>query len=489
MKRTAILLILMGCAFEPHALALEVQLDVSACNLTLPLTPTVVRAECGSLIVPENPGEPTGRKIGIEFAVLKARVASPAPDPLFFFAGGPGQSAIDVLVQREKLFTEFLKRRDVVFVDQRGTGRSNALTCGFGDVAEAVIEDGDLMKLVRECLQQVKGDPRYYSTKFAVEDFERVRAALGYETINLIGGSYGTRVVQEYLRRYPDKVRSIVLDSVVSPGDILGTEHSLNLTNALGLMVEKCEQRPACDEAFPDLRESLAIYLNMDIREKRIVEFRHPRTGEWQTQEVTREVIDLAIRMYAYDPASLSILPLMLTRAARGEWRELVAGATLVGAQMDGMMSAGMHNSVMCAEDAHHYPVTTTDTDNAILGRITHVINLICSQWPTGAPDMEVHQPLESDVPALLLSGEMDPVTPPRNGERALRQFSNGTHLQAEGLGHFVFSNHCFNKVVAEFVDTLEVPDKAEKCTAHDWSSSFFTSMVGTSSDVGESND
>lgn len=454
-----------------------------ACTLTLPYTESTVKAECASLGVAENPENPHGQWIDLQIAVLKARTANPAPDPVFFFAGGPGQSAIDLLIQQQHLFAELVKRRDIVFIDQRGTGRSNLLTCDIEDPTETVLEDEQVVALTRLCLDQLPGDPRFYATRHAIEDVEAVRSALGYQQINLMGGSYGTRVAQEYLRKYPAQVRSIVIDSIASPGDVLGAEHSKNLTDALHKVVEKCHAQTTCRQAFPELASSLATYLAMDVQEIRTVEFRHPSTGEWQTEQVTREVADLAVRMYAYDAKSLSLLPLMITRAARGEWRELIASSYLIAEQMDGMMSPGMHNAVMCSEDAYLYPETETAGRNAILGRLTHIIGLMCAEWPVAGVDTGVHEPLDSDIPALLLSGEMDPVTPPRYGDSALAQFSNGTHLVGRGLGHIVSSNRCFKKVVAGFVDELAVPEQAASCTDRDWSSSFFTSLAGAESD------
>lgn len=213
------LLGLFASACAPHAEApvLKRSMDLQPCPLKVGQDDQM-QALCGVLPVPENPNDPQGRKIDLNVVVFPAVKRIPEPDALFLLAGGPGQAATEAFPALLTAFFNIHQRRDIVMVDQRGTGKSNPLRC-LDDEDESLAEDAALEKL-KACPSALDADLRYYTTEIAMADLDAVRAALGYTTINLYGASYGTRAALTYLRMYPDRVRSLILDAVVDPSFI-----------------------------------------------------------------------------------------------------------------------------------------------------------------------------------------------------------------------------------------------------------------------------
>ncbi len=226
--------------------------DLETCELLVPGTPLSTVGQCGWLEVAENPDEPEGRKINIRVARIPGRGRVVEPDPLVFFAGGPGQAATESWPIIAGALRKVSENRDVLLVDQRGTGQSNALKCPQIELEEALAADWDkLAPSTQECLESIDGDPRFYTTTIAMHDIDTARAALGYEQVNLYGGSYGTRAAQVYYRLFPERVRSIVLDGVVPQTLGLGTEHAMKLDQAIFKVLDGCEADPICSEKFP----------------------------------------------------------------------------------------------------------------------------------------------------------------------------------------------------------------------------------------------
>jgi pimeloyl-ACP methyl ester carboxylesterase len=206
-------------------------------------------ARCGTLSVPENPSEPDGDRIRLAVAVVPAIATTARPDPLVLIAGGPGQGSIEGYAPLLGAFAGIRRERDLVLLDQRGTGSSNRLDC---DMPEDALENGDippaaLAALARDCLPKLPGRAQFYTTSIAVGDLEAVRQALGYERLNLYGASYGTRVAQHYARRYPARSRAVVLDGVVPPGLALVPNVAIESQHALEGVFARCAADPGCD--------------------------------------------------------------------------------------------------------------------------------------------------------------------------------------------------------------------------------------------------
>ena len=224
-----------------------------------------VPARCGSLTVFEDRATGAGRTIDLTIVVIPAVSGSHEPDPLFFLAGGPGQAATDVADTVLARLAEVRRSRDIVFVDQRGTGGSGRMSCALferGPDEEASSEslqfDAFPLDDLRDCLAEVESvaDPRHYTTPVAMDDLDDVRAALGYETINLYGGSYGTRAGLIYMRRHPERVRTAVLDGLAPVSMRLPSSMDADAQRALDRLFADCAADPGCREAFPDLPET-----------------------------------------------------------------------------------------------------------------------------------------------------------------------------------------------------------------------------------------
>lgn len=444
-----------------------------------------VGARCGSLAVPEDPKEPGGAKISLAVAVVPAVATRAKPDPLFLVAGGPGQGAIEGYAPILGAFAGIRRERDLVLVDQRGTGGSNRLDC---DMPEAALETGDippgeLRELARECLAALPARPEFYTTSVAVRDLDAVRAALGYERINLYGGSYGTRVVQHYVRRHPERTRTVVLDAVVPPPLVLIPRIALESQAALDAVFARCEADAPCNDRFPDLAGQFAV---LDARLRRapaVIPFADPVEGTAEEIEVTRTHLVTMARMLTYSAHSASLLPLVVHEAAtRGNYGPLAAQAEMIGADLMEMIAMGMHHSVVCAEDAPRFDgaVDRAELARTYIGtQMLDAMSAICEVWPRGPVDPDFHEPLDSRVPALLLSGEFDPATPASYGAAAAAGFSNALHLVVPGQGHGQTRLPCVQRLIRLFIERGDVAGLDTACLADIAPAPFFLTFSG----------
>ncbi|HZH43027.1 MAG TPA: alpha/beta hydrolase [Lysobacter sp.] len=445
------------------------RLAFQPCTLASEYAPSGIEAQCARLRVPENPNARSGRTIALNIAWLPVTNEGAATaDPVFFLAGGPGQAATDAWPLLDAAFAEVRKNRHVILVDQRGTGRSHALTCRNAEGENAFTEDetesaDDAAALqaaaafAARCAASLDADPRFYTTSDAVRDLDTVRAALGAERINLVGGSYGTRVAQQYAMRHPDRVRTLVLDGLVPNELVLGSEHARNLDAALALQFARCKELSACRARFgEDLRAQLRTLMQRLEAQPVEVDYRHPETGAPTRGRATAGTVAALTRMFAYWPEAASLLPLILHEADRGRYEPLMATATLVTGQVGEQITHGMQLSVICAEDADRLRDDPADLDTVLGTQLSRVLLAQCKVWPTGTRPADFHAPLKSQAPALLLSGEFDPVTPPRYGEQVLKGLPNGRHLVLRGRGHGSFAVGCVPKLLAQFLERAD---------------------------------
>ena len=209
-------LLVVACSSGGQDQGRNPTIPLEACRLT-----GGVNALCGELLVYEDRAAAAGRQLPLNIAVLPATGSSNVveDDPLFLLAGGPGQAAVEAYASAIYLFADVNRTRDIVLVDQRGTGESNGLNCEVleDETLPADLPDEEQIALLEQCRADLsaRADLSLYTTDTFVADLDDVRAALDYDIINLYGASYGTRAAQTYLRRFPERVRSVVLDAVV----------------------------------------------------------------------------------------------------------------------------------------------------------------------------------------------------------------------------------------------------------------------------------
>ncbi|MFO7277247.1 MAG: alpha/beta fold hydrolase [Pseudomonadota bacterium] len=464
----------------PKALVLE------PCRIADPIGTSAITAECGTLRVPEDPARPDGRQIGLFVARVPAISRRKQPDPLFVIAGGPGMASSEFFASVAPAFARIQRNRDIVLVDQRGTGRSNALNCGLVDEALWQAHEEVIAAEAERCLTALgtRADVKFYTTSIAVQDLERVRTAFGYERINLYGVSYGTRVAQHFVRRFPDRVRSMILDGVVPPEVALGPDLALHAEAALERILARCERAPECRERFGDPQR---IYreLRAQLAEEPIeVVLPDPTTGEMRRLEFTELHLAAALRLATYSADQASLLPLSLYMAQHDhDFVPLAAQFLLTSRSLEEQLAYGMHNAVVCTEDVPFFEVT--DEDRARLAQTylgTAAVDMlltVCGSWPRGMMDPDLHAPLVSDVPALLLSGGDDPVTPPLYAEQAMKGLSNAVHVSLAGMGHGQVVAPCVDRVMAQFLEQA-APKKLDiSCTQRVTPPPFFTSLAG----------
>jgi len=409
-----------------------------------------------------------------------ARSSEPEADPVLYLAGGPGQSATESYPSIAGGFSRLREKRHILFVDQRGTGDGHRLACAFPDeMTESEQNEALLVEMARDCLAGIDADVSQYTTSVAVTDLEALRQALGAPRLNVYGGSYGTRVAQEYARQYPDGVRSLLLDGVVPPELALGSEHSINLEAALKAILGRCADEAACNQAFGDPYRTLYALRDQARSQPTAVAVPDPRTFAMRERKLDEGAVAIIARLFAYSPETAALLPLLLDEAARGRPQPLLAQAALVYDSLAGQINHGMQLSVICAEDASRLTEREQDADLILGNAIVGVTRSQCRVWPAGPVSDDFHEPLRSDVPTLLLSGELDPVTPPRYADQVASALTRSRHLVGKGQGHIVLGRGCVPRLAAEFVDALDPDGLDAQCLDVLGASPFFLDYNG----------
>lgn len=432
------------------------------CSLASPMTGNAIPAQCTTFEVAENPAAPAGRRIALHIAWLpNTGNAAAMPDPVFFLAGGPGQAATEHAGVVSLALEDVRKQRDVILIDQRGTGKSHPLACkddaGESLALPEVTDAGALADFARRCAAALDADPRFYTTTEAVGDLEAVRAAIGVEQVNLIGVSYGTRVAQQYAARHPQHTRSLVLDGVAPNDLVVGGEFARTFERSLALQAAQCQKLPSCRARFPnDLRAQLRTLKARLAAAPAEVEYRDPATGELKRDTLTADTVLGISRMFSYMPHMASLLPVVMDEADAGRYAPLMALAQMMSGSAVGQMTQGMQWSVICAEDAPRYRADPADAATVLGGDMAAMFYAACKAWPSGTAPETFTAPLRSDLPALLLSGEIDPVTPPEYGERVLAGLPKGRHIVLNGQAHNVIGTGCMPKLVGQFLETTD---------------------------------
>lgn len=477
---TLLSLLLLTAAASPAASALE----LSDCRISAGPGFPGIKARCGTFMRPLNPDNPDSGQIELRVAVVPALDLEPEADPLVPLAGGPGASAIQFYSGYYTAFELVRRDRDILLLDQRGTGDSSRLDCPIDDdIVDGQYSDEQTLAFTTACLEQLPHDPRYFTTSVAVTDLEALRLALGYPALNLLGTSYGTRVAQHFARRYPKSTRTIILDGVVPPQLPLGPEIATEAQRALDSILTRCAKDAACSERFPEIDLDFAsLRARLDDTPVQ-VELADPVTGRPTTLDFGHNELAAAIRLLAYQPQSMAIVPLVIHEATRENFVPLAAQFQLTASSLADALALGMHNSVMCSEDlpfVDHETIDFTVLDDTYIGALQfEALETICSIWPRGPVDDGFAEPLVTDIPVLLLSGDADPITPPRYADLAAIELSNARHLINAGQGHGQIAAGCMPKIIAEFVSAADPATLDAQCMERAFIMPFFLDFSG----------
>lgn len=446
-------------------------------------TATLELTECGTLLRPLNPADPQSMPLELSVAVVPALSLEPEPDPLVLIAGGPGQASITFYAAWASAFERVRRNRDILLIDQRGTGQSAALSCDIEDAADGQLSTEETIAAVSECLEVLPYDPRFFTTSVAVTDLEALRVALGYPLLNVYGISYGTRVAQHFARRHPDSVRTLILDGVVPPQIALGPEIATESQLAVERVLARCADDSGCHERFPDIyADFMAVQQQLEASPPTVV-LPDPLTGRPENMQFDVEKFALAIRLLLYNQRTIALLPLLVHEAANGNYLPLAAQFQMTVTDLSESLSIGMHNAVMCTEDIPFVDDDKVDHDalaSSYLGPMQlEALQTICSIWPAGVLDDGFKAPLATDLPVLLLSGDADPITPERFATLAAVDLDNAWLLTGKNQGHGQAPVGCMPRLISEFINKESLADVDTSCVATIFSMPFFLDFSG----------
>ncbi|MEZ4297198.1 MAG: alpha/beta fold hydrolase [Polyangiaceae bacterium] len=486
-----------GTTLGGLALAAALTLPHAGCSSGAPgpsaavsLTPCTVPglrspARCGAVRVFEDRAKGAGRTLDLSVVVVPALAASPKPDPIFFLAGGPGQAASSIIPISVGFADRLRESRDLVFVDQRGTGLSGALFCEVPPDDAPLHERFDStfdLAAIERCRDDQHADLRLYGTAAATGDLDDVRKALGYETINLWGTSYGTRVALAYLRAHGSHARSAVLDSVAPMSLYLPLSTAKDASAALERLFADCAQDPACKAAFPALRERALAFIDHLDSKPLYATVRHPVTGAREELLLTRDAFLSGVRGVLYSPELSQLLPLAIDSAVRGDLGPFVALSLELESSLSRSFATGMFLSVVCTEDVPFF--TPRDVESAardtLFGPASAMeILRACAVWPRGEVPAGFRDPVESSVPVLLLSGALDPVTPPAWAEEAKKGLHRSASVVLTGAAHTAATTACARRIAGSFIEAGSPDGLDTACAGSVPRPAFFTSFAG----------
>jgi pimeloyl-ACP methyl ester carboxylesterase len=407
---------------------------------------------CLRLPVALDYARPAAGTLALHVTVAPALREGARPDPLFVLAGGPGEAGSEVLPLLSTAFRRVRATRDIVFIDQRGTGLSGKLECEAGADDDATLSDDQVDAQVRKCIAASRVPLKDYTTANAARDIEQVRHALGYGKINVWGGSYGTRLGQVYARLYPASVRSLVLDAVAAPDQVIPAG-GRDSQAVLDRLFDGCDRDAACHKAYPNLRAEYNGLLTRLQAGPIKLTLPDPRTAQPVETIMTSARMLGTVHGMLYAPADARRLPFLVHSAAQGRWQPFVARRNLAADfNAEGAPATLLHLAVVCAEDV---PRMTPELIASDASPLTSVIGGrlpgLCKTM--NVPAVPYTAPERIEAPALLLSGGQDPVTPQHRAEDAARSMAHAQLLSAPNAGHGVSQLGCAPRLLRAFLD------------------------------------
>ncbi|HEX8275155.1 MAG TPA: alpha/beta hydrolase [Longimicrobiaceae bacterium] len=419
-------------------------------------------ARCGTLQVWENRTAGSGRRIPLRFVVIPGTGPGPARVALTYLSGGPGTAATSYAASIVALFAASREGRDILLVDQRGTGGSHRLNCAAYSRDDVTSYLGAFLPAdrVRACVPGLQGqaDLAHYTTGPVADDLDQVRAALGYERLDLYGGSYGTRAALVYMRRHPQRVRSAILLGVAPTDASMPLTLPRDTDHALFGVVADCEAEAACRAAFPRLRADVGRSLERFAGGPVQVDVVDPATGRPVRIALTRDLYAEAVRYLLYTAGSARLVPAMVHQAAAGDFGPIAEAAIERRMNLVDAGSHGVYLAVTCAEDVPYVPAG--EGERLARGTFLGDYRLrdqraACAAWPRAPIDPGFRDPVVSDAPTLVLSGQYDPATPPRFGEQVARHLAGSLHVVVPSGAHGfagMQNSSCVDRLMNDFV-------------------------------------
>ncbi|MEO0425366.1 MAG: alpha/beta fold hydrolase [Pseudomonadota bacterium] len=432
----------------------QLAIDFQPCSV-----PNIDRVvQCATVPVPVDHEQPGGEALSLFVVRAPATGVRENTPPLMILAGGPGQAAAShygAFVR--SALRQANTNRDIILVDQRGTGRSHPLECdAVTGLGFDVMSDDELADGVGECLDHYEVSPHHFGSEAIVRDLDHVRELLGEDQVALWGASFGTRLALRYVARFPDRVAAMVIDGVTSNTESLFAQAPQHSHAAIMALLARCERTEACDA------QQVEQHLSQLIASPAVsVSLRDPLSGAPVTQVIDGTLGRNSVRGALYSPTRTALIPLALSHASEGDLQMLTALAADTASWAGDTMFGGSTLSILCTEDVDR--ITPDAARQAGAGSLFedsyyHFWATACRHWPRTDLPGDYGDLVVSDVPTLALSGGLDPVTPPASAEVAIRGLSQVQHLVAPAVGHNVTPEGCAPRLVADFLDAPEAP-------------------------------
>jgi pimeloyl-ACP methyl ester carboxylesterase len=445
--------------------------------------------ECGHLIVPEDRADPDSRDIRLAVAIFRHPDGAPEPDPIIYLEGGPGGSPLKVRVPNfdASFGPIFAANRDIILFDQRGVGFSEpALDCpAFTELYLDLLDfevDGELLtaqeildrkvEAFMACAEDLSmvADLSAYNTVANAADVNDLRLALGYDQVNLYGSSYGTRLALGVMRDFPEGVRSVVLDAPYGPEVDIYLDTPSSFDRALTVLTKECAADDACNAAYPDLRTVLFDTVDQLNESPASFEVIHPLTRESYTKLLDGDGLTELVFRSLYDTAMRPLLPQAIYDAGEETFTSFLPTAMSDILRQD-IKSWGMYFSVLCNEEISF---STWEEFEAVVAdypkfagffagfEVGGLAYAVCPGWDAGQADARENEPVTSDIPTLIMTGEYDPIVPPGWGQRAAETLTNSYFFEYPGMGHGTSIGDCPRSMMLAFLDDpATAPDDA----------------------------
>jgi pimeloyl-ACP methyl ester carboxylesterase len=472
-----------------RAVALE---TFSPCerDATTSLASLVADSLCTRFSVSENYADPDSRQIELKVMVIPSLSDLPEPDPLFLLAGGPGQAGTD-LVSVAQVFGRARTERDIVLVDQRGTGELSPFDCQMDEEEAKALEEQDpgteellaiQMTLFRDCLAASDASPEYYTTDIAMRDLDAVRDFLGYSELNLWGASYGSRAALAYLQAYPENTRTVIIDAIAPTSLILPLYTERDATASMGNLLDDCVTDAMCNEAYPELETQFTELLSRLETPEPVTVVDSSDFSSIETSLSRDEFLGF-IRQVLYSREAQRLVPLIINQALNGNYQPIIA---LSGQYAEADINQGMFLSVICSEDYSQITdelISSESGNDYLMGSemFNRFILEACQFWPRRELPASYFDPVTEDKPVLIFSGANDPITPPVWGELVDGNLPDSLHLVLDGFGHGTLFTQCTAGIMVDFIDAGSLDSLETECTTQFSRRPFFVTPGGSS--------
>ncbi len=454
---------------------------------TTVLATVVAESLCTTFRVPENYDAPQLRQIDLKVMVIPALSDLPEPDPLFLLAGGPGQAATDLL-QVAQVFSRARTDRDIVLVDQRGTGELSPFDCQMDEEQTAAFEARDpgfdevmaaQLQILRDCLNAMDASPQFYTTDIAMRDLDAVRQLLGYSQLNLWGASYGSRAALAYLQAYPATTRTVIIDAVAPTAIALPSFTERDASASLEKIFQDCAADKQCKQAFPQLAQHYSELLERLASPQPVTVVNDADFSKLETTIADFEFLNI-LRQVLYSREAQRLIPLIIEQAWEGNYKPLFS---LTAQYSQNQINQGMFLSVICNEDYPYIDQATRPRTEYLLesSMFNSFIYEACAIWPKREMPAAYFEAVSEDKPVLIFSGTLDPITPPQWGELAAEALPNARHFILEGFAHGTPFTQCTATIMNSFIEAGTLADLDGECVERFARRPFFITPGGSS--------